>query len=113
MLLIRLLRVPKAPLIACKPVAIVLLMALPILSTAATIAAQSIPNCALAGLRVTRDTMTNSTTTITRYSHNSCNNRHFGFIRVLLLKQRCRVLAELARHIGLALTDCVGIRQDG
>ena len=45
----RLLSVPNALLIASSAGAIVFEMALPMLSMAATIAPQSIPNCALAG----------------------------------------------------------------
>ena len=51
MLLTRLLSVPNAPLIARSAGAIVLVMALPMLLMAATIAPQSIPNCALRRLR--------------------------------------------------------------
>ena len=80
MLLTRLLSVPNAPLMARSAGAIVLVIALPMLLMAATIAPQSIPNCARAGCGATNDMMSISTKNFVRCSHNTCNNRHFGSI---------------------------------
>ncbi len=114
MLLIRPFSVPKAPLIARSAGPIVVDIAAPMLLIAATMAPQSIPNCALTGCGAISDTISTSTRSFVRCSHNTCSKLPFRIHSTLpLLKQRCRVLPELTRHVGLAFTDCVCVRQDG
>ena len=113
MLLIKLFSVPRAPLIARSAGPIVLDIAVPMLLIAATMAAQSIPNCALAGCGAISDTISTSTrepcSVLPKYVQKLPFRIHSDFP---LLEQICRVLAELARHVRLALTDRIGVRQD-
>ena len=82
MLLIRLFSVPKAPLIARSAGPIVLDIAVPMLLMAATMAPQSIPNCALAGCGAISDTISTSTRSFARCCQNTCRNCHFGSIQI-------------------------------
>jgi hypothetical protein len=72
------LSVPKAPLIAFRAGAIVLEIAVPMLSIAAMMALKSIPNCALAGRGAIKDIISTTTRTMVRYSHSAFSKLHFG-----------------------------------
>ena len=79
-LLINWFSVPSAPLIARNAGPIVLAIAVPILLIAATMAAQSIPNCALTGWGAINDTINTKTKSTLRCSHNAAKKFHFGSI---------------------------------